>query len=201
MHRMIAVIASLFASSPGLALDSSWGVDDKTSLDAPPTHWLNVRLGASSSSALLEFAIEIQPLSFLGDHFIAGLSFEARGAGNGFLQRSPDPEVTHFLLKQRLASWRAGAIWLEPQIGIGFAELQIGDDAPGFHFGGVGPKGVETAGPEGIVQLRMLYPISDDFELVGEVHLALAYFAHAPELVRPMPKLRPEIGVSLGLGF
>jgi hypothetical protein len=77
----------------------------------------------------------------------------------------------------------------------------VGEDASGFHFNGTGPTGVETAGPEVGASLRALLPVYSGVELVGELGLNMAYFRHAPELLRPQAEWQPGASLSVGLGF
>jgi hypothetical protein len=39
------------------------------------------------------------------------------------------------------------------------------------------------------------------FELIGQAHLSLGYFHHAPELVHPAGRWQPSAGLSAGFGF
>jgi hypothetical protein len=137
--------------------------------------------------------LELSPLEVL--------SVEGCGTGSGFLHQDPDPEIAHFRSWLRLTSWETGLGWLQPRLGAGFAELQVGEDSSGFHFSGVGPTGVETSGPEVSASLRLLLPVTASVELVGELGLNLAYFHFAPRLVRPQSPLQPGAHLSVGVGF
>jgi hypothetical protein len=132
---------------------------------------------------------------------LPGLSVEGCGTGSGFLHRDAAPELAHFRAKLRLASRRAGAAWLEPQVGLGFAELQTGADAPGFQFTGTDADRVATSGPELTAALRVLRPMSARWELVATVGLSLAWLPHAGALARPHGELQPSVALSVGAGF
>jgi hypothetical protein len=164
-----------------------------TEHDAPVRNWFNLRAGATSDSAHPEVCLEVSP--------IERLAIEGCGTGSGFLHHAPDPEIAHFRGKWRLASWKTELGWVEPRVSAGFAELQVGEDAPGFFFNGTGPTGVETSGPEAGASVRALYPLPKGFELVGELGLSVGYFEHAPVLVRPMSRVQPSLSFTLGVGF
>ncbi len=161
-----------------------------------PRSWVSFRVGGAAGPELggrSEMCLEVSPLAYL--------SVEGCGNGSGLWHREDAPEVAHFRVKVRVASVRQGQVVLEPQLGLGFAELQLGEDAPGFHFGSTDPTGVETSGLEGTAALRALVPLSSTFEAVAVLSCSLAYLPHAPDLVRPLSSLQPTLGLSIGVGF
>jgi hypothetical protein len=135
------------------------------------------------------------------------LSIEACGTGGGFLHHEPGTDLTHFRGKVRLASVEVAldddgtSARVEPWLGAGFAELEVGADTPGFSFEGTSPGAVSTAGPDVGASLRGLVPLGAGFELVGEVGVGLAFFSHARALVIPQDPLQPQASVNLGVGF
>jgi hypothetical protein len=197
----LALILLLLAAGAREATAQDWGVDGDR-VQRPPAHWANLRAGGSSGSenGRPELCLELAPLTGLSNRVLAAMSVEACGTGSGILHHDPDPETVSFRVKWQVGSWRRWGAWFQPQLGAGFAEVQIGEDTPGFYFSSAGPDGVETAGPEAGVHLRVLFPIGR-FELVGELHLSAAYFEHAPELARPLARFQPELGASVGFGF
>lgn len=160
----------------------------------PPRNYGNLRAGTSTGNqnGRAELCLELAPLDFL--------SVEGCGTGSGFLHRDPDPEVAHFRLKLRLASFPTSWGWLQLHAAGGFAELQIDEDEAGFDFGGTGARGVETAGPEAGASIRALVP-AGRFELILELTASAAWLVHAPELVRPERAFQPSVGFSVGAGF
>ncbi len=161
--------------------------------DGAPRNYGNLRIGASTSSRHLTLCLELSPLEMI--------SIEGCGTGSGFLHHNPEPEIAHFRSWLKLTSWKTGRGWLQPRLGIGFAELQVGDDDGGFHFSGVGATGVETAGPEIGASLRLLLPTVGGVEFVGDVGVSGAYFHHAPGLNVPQSTFQPGVSLSLGVGF
>jgi hypothetical protein len=165
LGRLFLGIASL-AGASALADPAAVAV---SAPELPARNYANMRIGPSSSSSRPQLCLEVSPIDLIG--------LEACGTGSGFLHKDPAPEIAHFRTKVKLATWKTEIGWVQPRIGLGFAELQIGEDASGFDFGGTGPTGVETAGPE------------------------LGAFSHAPRLLNPQPALQPSVSFTLGFGF
>lgn len=163
--------------------------------DRPPRTYLNLRIGGAVPFAdeRPEICLEAAPHR--------RFSFEMCGTGSGFLHHAPDPELMHARARLRLASIASRLGWFEPHLLAGFAELQVGDDDPGFDFTGPGRLGTETAGPEAGLALRWLTAIGDDWEAIAEASVSLAWLPHAPDLQRPESALQPTAQLSLGFGF
>ncbi|HEX8440004.1 hypothetical protein [Archangium sp.] len=187
-----AALAGVVLLGAAARAEEPLGVED-TARDVAPRNYGNLRIGASSSSRRPALCLELSPFELL--------SFEGCGTGSGFLHQDPEPELAHFRSWLKLASWKTELGWLQPRLGIGFAELQVGQDGTGFHFSGVGPSGVETAGPEVGASLRMLFPVVGGVELVGEVGLSAAWLHYAPQLALPQSSFQPSASLSLGVGF
>jgi hypothetical protein len=160
-----------------------------------PRHYGNLRIGASSATQnnRPELCIDLAPLSYL--------SFESCGTGSGFLHHDPEPELAHFRTKLKVADIPVGNAWVQPQLMAGFAEMQIGEDIPGFNFKDTGTTGVSTAGAEAGASLRTLFPSKGGIEFVTEVSAAAAFLPHAPELNAPQNKVQPSLSISFGVGF
>jgi hypothetical protein len=188
--RLALTVSALGAG--GARAEEPPGVQD-TAQSAPPHNHGNLRIGASSSGRHPVVCLELSPLEFL--------SVEGCGTGSGFLHHAPEPEIAHFGAWLKLASWKTEIGWLQPRLGAGFAELQVGEDGGGFHFSGVGPTGVETAGPEAGASLRLLVPLVGGTELIGEMGVGAAWFQHAPRLVVPQSSFQPSARLTLGFGF
>jgi hypothetical protein len=162
-------------------------------LQIPSRNFINFRPGISTGTERLQMCLEVSPLE--------NWSLEACGTGSEFLRPANSPELAHYRGKYTLTHWKTEIGWIQPRLGLGFTELQVGEDDPGFQFLGVGPRGVETAGPEVSLGLRGLYPLGVGFELVGELSFSAAWLAYAPQLVTPQPRLRPAVSFTLGAGF
>jgi len=161
--------------------------------ETAPRNYVNLRVGVATTSRQPVLCLEVAPLEFL--------SLSASGAGSEYRPASATASVSHYLVWLKLDSWKQKVGWLQPRVGLGFAEVQVGPDQGGFQFSGVGPEGVETAGPELSASMRLLVPTLGGFELVGELSGTLAYFHHAPRLLHPRSRLEPGIGLTVGAGF
>ncbi len=162
-----------------------------------PRTWVNLRGGfgaqpSDGSGVRPQLCAEVQPLDFL--------AVEACGTGSGFLYAG-GAELAHFRGKFVVDGVDIAGGHLIPQLSAGFAELQIDDDAPGFDFFGVGPTGVETAGPEAGATLRWVTPLGADFELLADAAFHLAWLPFAPDLTTPMDPLQPSATVMVGIGW
>ncbi|PTL80345.1 hypothetical protein DAT35_29655 [Vitiosangium sp. GDMCC 1.1324] len=177
----------------GLARAEAPAASTEDLRDTPPRNYGNLRIGASTSSRRPTLCLELAPLELL--------SVEACGNGSGFLHHDDEPEIAHFRALFKLTSWKMPLGWLQPRLGAGFAELQVGQDDGGFHFQGTGPTGIDTAGPEVGASLRALLPVSSGIELVGELGVSAAYFRYAPRLLRPQDAFQPQASLTFGVGF
>jgi hypothetical protein len=189
VRALAAALCVLALPRPAAAQPAAGGAAER------PAHRANFRLGGSGDrlGGREEMCLEVAP--------IAALSVEGCGTGSGFLHRDDLPELAHFRAKLRLASVRTRLAWLEPQVGLGFAELQVGSDSPGFTFTGTDPDGVETSGLEVGVALRALRPLSASTELVVTAGVYLAWLPHAGELIEPQAALQPSASLTVGVGF
>lgn len=160
-------------------------------------NYFNFRVGPATFGGAVQgrptLCLEVAPLRFA--------SLEACGNGSGFLHQDPVPELAHFRSLWRVASWMAGDWQVRSRLGIGFAELQIGRDTPGFHFSGVDAARQETSGPEGVASLQAVYALGAGFDFVGEAHAGGAYLPNAPRLARPMAATQTFAGLTLGVGW
>lgn len=162
---------------------------------ATPRNFGNFRAGAGSSTENGHpyLCLEVSPLAFL--------AFEGCGTGSGFLHDDQAPETAHFRSKLRMGSYQFRGGFLQPHLALGFAELQVAEDSPGFDFAGTGPDGVETAGPEAGLGMRWVYPLSRTVEFVGDAALSYAWMPHAPELTDPHSAHIVTASFTLGVGF
>lgn len=162
---------------------------------APRNYW-NLRIGGASTGIQGRVVLcgEGAPTRWL--------SIEACGNGSEVLGvAESEPALSHYLVKLRLWSLRTGRGWLQPHAGVGFTELQVGPDELGFNFTSAGRQGESTAGPEGSLSLRGLYPLSPRWELIVDMRLSMAYLPHAGELSKPMGRYQSSAGLSVGVGF
>lgn len=163
-------------------------------IDGALRHVGNLRIGSASGLAdgRPELCLELSPWQ--------PIALEACGNGAGFLHREYRPELAHFRARWRLLQWTLPGATLEPQLGAGFAELQIGEDAPGFAFGRVA-GGTATAGPEAMAALRALWPVGGGFELLADLSGGAAWLPAAGQLAVAQSVFHPFASFSIGVGF
>lgn len=197
MRPQLAVLARCLA---GLAV-LPWGFGanaeeptlSRRAEGAPVRSFVNLRIGGTSSSNRMELCLEVSPLE--------RWSLESCGTGSQILHRTDSPELAHFRVKYTLTQWNTQLGWLQPRVGLGFTELQVGEDDAGFQFTGVGPRGVETAGPSVSLGLRALRPVGAGFELAAELGFSAAWLPFASQLVTPRSSFQPAVGFTVGGGF
>jgi len=193
LGRGVAVVAGV---SWLLGSTAAWCAEQEVTAQTrqtPTRDFVNLRLGASTGSKRIEMCLEVSPLE--------AWSLEACGTGSEILHHEDSPELAHFRGKYSLTNWKTEIGWLQPRVGVGFTELQIGRDDPGFQFLGVGPRGMETAGPEASFGIRGLYPVLGGFELVGELSFSMAWLRYAPLLATPQSQFQPAVSLTVGGGF
>lgn len=156
--------------------------------------YVDLRGGVSSADALglAEVCMEVSPLSWL--------DAETCGTGSGLWRNGDTREMAHFRVELQPRRFVAMGVAFDPQIGVGFAELQVGKDPPGFRFTG-SAGAYDTSGPEATLSLQAKVPMRYNFELVGELVTGMAYFKDGPVLARPANAAQPFAGISLGFGF
>lgn len=185
------------AAGMALVAATAWadeaGVPGAVEPDISPRNYANLRVGASTSSYHPTYCLEVAPLEML--------SVDACGTGSGFFHHGTKPEIAHFRAWMKLTSWKTSFGWLQPRLGAGFAELQVGEDSGGFHFTQPGPLARETAGPEVGASLRLLTPLKAGIEFVGEAAVNTMYFHYAPRLIQPQSAFQPGASLSVGIGF
>ena len=192
-RALFVLLAAATMAEPRVARADS--VLDPTGNTPESRNYGNLRVGATSSdrNGHPSLCMELAPLSFF--------SVEGCGTGSGFLHDSESSELAHFRGKVRLANLRTERGYLQPQLSLGFAELQVAKDEPGFDFNGTGRNGAETAGAEAGASLRLLAPLSGGVDFVGELSAGAAYLPHAPDLARPMDVWQLSVGMTAGIGF
>lgn len=166
---------------------------DTKAAEQPPTNYVNLRIGGSSSSRRAELCGEVAP------HW--RISVEGCGSGREFLHNEPNPELAHFRAKFTFTRLKLSIGWLEPRAALGFAEFQLGADDAGFDFLSVNRTRTSTSGPEVGAGLRWLVPVVAGFEVLVELNTSLAFFAFAPQLETPQSVLQPSASLSAGVGF
>lgn len=167
-----------------------------TPAGAPTPNRINLRLGSATSDATG------RPTICVDVRVWAGLGVESCGTGQGIIHDELGTELAHFRATwsffERGTSSGTGRL----RGGIGWAELQVGVDRPGFHFGD--PDATErgsVAGPEAAVQGQWLVPLGKGVEMIASFTAGAAIFASADKLIVPQSNVQPFVSAEVGLGW
>jgi len=199
LNSVVCLTSSLAVFSLGLSAVAAETPADsgeaKNAAQSTPHQYINLRGGASSANlgGRPEVCMEGTPW--------APLSLESCGTGNGLWHHDSGTEMAHLRVKLQLFALRSGPLLFQYGVGAGMAELQVAADDPGFKFEGTGTRNAETAGAEGSLFLRAIYPLSNSFELVGDLQAGSAYLPHALELSVPKSAWQPFVGLTFGFGY
>ena len=155
---------------------------------------LNMRMGLSTATS------NGHPTICLEGVPLEKISFETCGTGYGFLHRESGTDFVHFRGKWSLFQRNEAHSLLQGQLGLGFAEIQIGDDELGFQFTNTG-GGVETSGPEISASIQWTRILSANTELVFDINIGSAFFYYGPELIIPQQQVFPFMEMSVGWGW
>ncbi|HEY5946539.1 MAG TPA: hypothetical protein VIV40_13650 [Kofleriaceae bacterium] len=167
-----------------------------TNGSAPTPNRVNLRLGNATSDSTG------RPTICLDVRIWAGLGVESCGTGQGIIHEEPGTELAHFRATWSIFERGTPSGTGRVRGGIGWAELQVGVDHPGFHFGE--PDQTErgsVAGPEAALQGQWLVPLGKGVEAIASVTAGLAVFADADKLITPQSNTQPFGSVEIGLGW
>jgi hypothetical protein len=167
-----------------------------TSTAKPTSNRVNLRLGSATSDSTG------RPVICLDVRLWRGLGVESCGTGQGVIHDEPGEELAHFRATWSVLERAFSAGTTRIRGGVGWAELQVGVDHPGFHFGD--PDTTErgsVAGPEAAVQGQLLVPLGKGIEAVASVTAGVAVFAEADKLIVPQSNTQPFASVEIGLGW
>lgn len=130
-----------------------------------------------------------------------GFGVEACGTGNQVWHDDPGEEMSHYRVNYTIAELSLWTGTLHARGGLGFAEMQVGLDSPGFVFGGTGADRASTSGPEGALSAQWLLPMYKGLDFVVTATGGLAYFAHAGELVTTKSSMQSFASIEAGIGW
>ncbi len=158
-------------------------------------HRLHVRAGAASTDSTG------RPTICLDVRVVAGLAVEGCGTGQGVIHDEPGEEMAHFRATYAILDRALGRGVLRARGGLGFAEMQIGVDHPGFRFGDPDRERGSVAGPEASVSAQWLAPLHFGVDFVLTATAGLAYFAGAAQLAPSKSELQGFGSVEAGIGW
>lgn len=184
--------------APGLALaddpvDSGAGKDAS---DHPPIHnRFNLRAGfdAANKDGRTQVCLDVN-IAF-------GFGVETCGTGNQTWHNDPGEEMSHYRVNYTVVERSLWKGTLHARTGLGFAEMQVGKDDPGFVFTGTGVDRGSTSGPEGSLSAQWLAPLYKGFDFVVTGTAGLAYFSHAQDLATTKSDLQSFASIEAGIGW
>ena len=192
----VALIVGLLAGAAAPAVAGSPAAQAAAGRDAAQMrNRMNLRVGMSTADENRRPAICLEVRAW------SRLSVEGCGTGSGFLHRDEGAELAHFRSKWSVVRADVPGGRIRAQAAVGFAELQLTADEPGFHFGSPRPQAIETAGPEAGIALQWLGPLRGGVEWIASASMGLAWLPHAPKLVEPQSTWQPSASLEFGVGW
>jgi hypothetical protein len=164
--------------------------------DQPTSNRINLRLGSATTDATG------RPTICLDVRIWRGLGVESCGTGQGIIHDDPGSQMAHFRATWSVLEKPTSKGTARLRGGVGFAELQVGLDHPGFRFGE--PDSVDrgsVAGPEAAVQGQFLVPLAKGVEAVASFTAGIAMFANADKLITPQDNVQPFVSAEIGVGW
>ncbi|MBP6631620.1 MAG: hypothetical protein KA297_19435 [Kofleriaceae bacterium] len=161
----------------------------------PVRNRVNLRAGAASTDTVG------RPTLCVEVTVVAALGVETCGTGAGLLHHEDGQEMAHFRAHWTALARALPSGELRLRGGLGFAELQLGDDQPGFQFGGPGGDRLSVAGPEASLSAQWLVPAWRDLDVLANLTAGAAHFSGAAELVAPQRKTQAFVSFELGVGW
>jgi hypothetical protein len=172
--------------------------DDGTAPSEPPqpvVNRFNLRLGGASSDTTGRPTICVDVSVF------RGFGVESCGTGQGIMHDEAGAELAHFRATYALLTRTTKNGTARVRGGIGWAELQVGVDHPGFRFDTPDVERGSVAGPEASVQAQWLTPLARGIDAIASLTAGAAVFANADQLIVPRNNVQPFVSLELGLGW
>ena len=190
-------MALLLVALPSLALaqPADDGATGDPSDHPPITNRINFRIGMASSDR------DGRPSGCLDVRIIAGFSVESCGTGQAIIHNDEGQEMMHVRANYAFAGTNLWKGTLNARAGVGFAEMQVGKDNPGFQFGSPDADKGSVAGAEAALSAQWLAPLYKQVDFVVTGTAGLAYFAGAHELVTTKSDLQPFASIEAGIGW
>lgn len=187
------VVVPIAARADGEAMQPGSGSGDQA---GSTSNRINIRVGTATSDSTN------RPTICLDVRIAAGFGAESCGTGQGIIHDQPGTELAHFRGTWSFFSRRMTTGTARLRGGIGWAELQVGVDHPGFHFGAPDPteKG-SVAGPDGSLQAQYLVPLGKGVEAIASLTAGVAVFAKADQLIIPQSNVQPYVSGEIGFGW
>ena len=193
---LVALACPAIAHADGEGMPSDDGETGDRSGDDPASNRINLRIGNATSDSTG------RPVICVDVRIIRGFGAESCGTGQGVIHDEAGTELAHFRGTFSFFSRRTTTGTARLRGGLGWAELQVGVDHPGFHFGE--PDSVDrgsVAGPEGSLQAQYLVPLGKGIEAIASLTAGVAVFADADKLIVPQSNVQPFVSGEIGFGW
>lgn len=192
---MLALLSVLLAS-PSWAQDATADVDTFTIAPVAGHPVFDLRLGAQTSSPIEH------PYVCVEGYPLARVSLEACGNGSGVIHHDDVPDLAHFRARATLLEHNEGRNHVGMVVGVGFAELQVGEDAAGFAFGEArSPDQTSGAGPELSLSGKARHWFDPRAYLVLDLNVGGALIPAAPVIMGGGDAMVPFGSATIGVGF
>lgn len=191
-------LATVLASPLAHADEPTGFTDDGSATPgehAPIENRVNVRLGKSSADT------DGRPSICVDVRVYWRFGVETCGTGQAIIHNDPGQEMMHIRANYTIADRSLWKGTLNARGGIGFAELQIGPDDPGFSFNHAATNGNSTAGPEAAFSAQWLLPLYKKIDFVMTATAGVAYFAGAPDLSASKTEMQGFASLEAGIGW
>ncbi len=190
---MLALVAAPAIARADESVDDGSAKDPS---DHPPIfNRLNFRVGFASSD------LNGKPTLCLDVNVVFGFGIETCGTGAQVIHNDPGQEMSHYRINYTVLERSLWKGTLHARGGLGFSELQVGKDNPGFLFGGTDADRGSVSGPEAAVSAQWLLPMYKGLDFVVTGTAGLAYFAHADQLATTKSDLQSFASIEAGIGW
>lgn len=195
--RLACVAAALVATVGVARADepADDGAGGDPSNHAPIFNRLNFRVGFASSD------LNGHPTLCLDVNVAFGFGVETCGTGAQVLHNDPGQEMSHYRINYTMLERNLWKGTLHARGGLGFSEMQVGKDDPGFVFGGTNRDKGSTSGPEAALSAQWLLPMYKGLDFVVTGTAGLAYFAHAEDLASTKSDVQGFASIEAGIGW
>ncbi len=132
------------------------------------------------------------------------LALEACGTGAGVLHQGDGTDMAHFRAKAEVLEVGGGRARASLMPGVGFAEIQVGQDRPGFQFGEAKELApVEAAGAEASLSIQGRYWVDPGARtyVTGVLDGGAAVIPAAPAVTGGGGPVVPFASFTVGFGF
>ena len=154
-----------------------------------------MRVGAASTDTTG------RPTICLDVKIALGFGVESCGTGQALIHNDAGNEMAHFRATYAFADRSLWKGTLVARGGLGFAEMQVGVDHPGFRFGDPDADRGSVAGPEAALQAQWLAPLYEGLDFVVTGTAGLAFFAGAADLATTKSELQGFASIEAGIGW